>query len=93
MTGFVILLSNRFANLRGRGANHGILVGVVVRAPAENLNAQGSFFQRLNLSIQLPLDNKLQKSGIAPAARNRELSSRRASCSRTAVRLGEKFSF
>ena len=79
------------ANLRGRGANDGILVGVVVRG--ENLDAQGSFFPLLKLSIQLPLDNKLQNSGIGPAARNRELSSRQASCSRTAVRLGEKSPF
>jgi hypothetical protein len=68
MTRFVIILSDPLADFRSGDSDDGLLVGVVVSAPAESHHAKSLLSQLLDASVQLALDNEPQQPGVAPAA-------------------------
>jgi hypothetical protein len=63
----VVILGESLANFAGADANDGIGIGVVIRLPAENLDAYGALLQFIYLTIQALLNHILQQSGVALA--------------------------
>jgi len=61
MAFLVIVLRNSLPNFHRRGADHGIEVGVVIRSASENFYAQGSFLERLGMTMQRALDDEAQQ--------------------------------
>src|SRR5262249_37752387 len=50
VAGFLVILRQLFANLRGAGANNRVLTRVVVRRTAENLNSERALLEALHVT-------------------------------------------
>ena len=68
MSGFLIILSQLLADLRGTGAHHGILAGIVISGTAKYLNPKGSFLQRFDVTVKGLLRDAPQQTLAAAAA-------------------------
>jgi hypothetical protein len=57
----VVILGDSLTNLHGCRANHGIEIGIVIRGPSENFDTQGSFLERLSVTMQRAFYNEAQQ--------------------------------
>jgi hypothetical protein len=64
----VIVLGDSLANLGGGDADNRLGIGVVIRRPAEDLDAECTFLQLICLPIQTFLNHIPQKCRVALAA-------------------------
>ena len=65
MSVFVIILGDPLPNFHRCGADHGIEVGIVIRGAPEDFNTQGSFLERLGMTLQGALYDETQEVGEA----------------------------
>ncbi|MEO8050991.1 MAG: hypothetical protein ABI833_11295 [Acidobacteriota bacterium] len=75
MAFLVIILSDSFADLDGRGAYYGVKVSVVIGSAPEDFDAESSFLKRLRVAVQRALDDEAQQireSLALPEQRTRE---------------------
>jgi hypothetical protein len=64
---FDIVLSEPFSNFSGGAANDRILIGVVVRLPVKNIDAESTFLQAVEAALHSRLDDMPKKTGALPA--------------------------
>ena len=67
MARFEIILRQFLADFGGGGADHGILVGIVVRIALEDLDPDGALFHAVGVVFQVGFDHKAQE-GLAALA-------------------------
>jgi hypothetical protein len=67
VTRFDIILREPFSNFSGSPANDRILIGVVVRLPVKNIDAESALLQTIEAAFYSRLDDMPKETGTLPA--------------------------